>query len=206
MPRVSSYSKEDIVAAGLKLVRRNGESALTARNLAQELGCSTSPIFTAFDNIEEIKLAVRKAASAAFLEYEEGALDFVPAFKEYGMRLVRFAKEEQNLFKMLFLNPEAAQDGLDAQASACVDAFVNDYCLTEEQAMILFNQTWTFSCGLALLNASGAEALSDQEISDQLSRQFISVLSFLKSGKEIGTITPRKRVTDDEKITLPVDL
>ena len=92
MPRVSSYSKEDIVAAGLKLVRRNGESALTARNLAQELGCSTSPIFTAFDNIEEIKLAVRKAASAAFLEYEEGALDFVPAFKEYGMRLVRFAK------------------------------------------------------------------------------------------------------------------
>ena len=169
MPRVSSYSKEDIVAAGLKLVRRNGESALTARNLAQELGCSTSPIFTAFDNIEEIKLAVRKAASAAFLEYEEGALDFVPAFKEYGMRLVRFAKEEQNLFKMLFLNPEAAQDGLVAQASACVDAFVNDYGLTEEQAMILFNQTWTFSCGLALLNASGAEALSDQEISDQLS-------------------------------------
>ena len=82
------------------------------------MGCSTSPIFTAFDNIEEIKLAVRKAASAAFLEYEEGALDFVPAFKEYGMRLVRFAKEEQNLFKMLFLNPEAAQDGLDAQASA----------------------------------------------------------------------------------------
>ena len=179
---------------------------MTARNLAQELGCSTSPIFTAFDNIEEIKLAVRKAASAAFLEYEEGALDFVPAFKEYGMRLVRFAKEEQNLFKMLFLNPEAAQDGLDAQASACVDAFVNDYGLTEEQAMILFSQTWTFSCGLALLNASGAEALSDQEISDQLSRQFISVLSFLKSGKEIGTITPRKRVTDDEKITLPVDL
>ena len=206
MPRVSSYSKEDIVAAGLKLVRRNGESALTARNLAQELGCSTSPIFTAFDNIEEIKLAVRKAASAAFLEYEEGTLDFVPAFKEYGMRLVRFAKEEQNLFKMLFLNPEAAQDGLDAQASACVDAFVNDYGLTEEQAMILFNQTWTFSCGLALLNASGAEALSDQEISDQLSRQFISVLCFLKSGKEIGTITPRKHVTDDEKITLPVDL
>ena len=205
MPRTSSYSKEDIVAAGLELVRRSGEAALTARNLARELGCSTSPIVTAFDNIDEIKLAVRKAAAAAFNKYEEGALNYVPAFKEYGIRLVRFAQEEQNLFKIIFLNPEAAHEGLDAQASACVDAFVKDYGLNEEQAMMLFTQTWTFACGLALLNASGAEALSDQEISDQLSRQFLSVLSFLKSGRDIGKITPRRRTEGDEKITLDVD-
>ena len=44
LPPKSKISKEDIVSAGVDLVRRSGEKGLNARNLAAALGCSTLPV------------------------------------------------------------------------------------------------------------------------------------------------------------------
>ena len=103
MPRTAFFSKEIIVEKALELVRSQGSEALSARNLSKALNCSISPLFTVFENMEEIRLAVKKAASDLFEEYVEDVTSYNPAFKEFGMRLVRFAKEDQNLFYMLFM-------------------------------------------------------------------------------------------------------
>lgn len=64
MPRSAFFSKEAIAAAGLEIIRKQGVEALTARALSKQLGCSLSPIFTVFKDMDEIQTAVRQAASA----------------------------------------------------------------------------------------------------------------------------------------------
>lgn len=58
MPRQPRFSKEDIVAAGLRIVRASGYEAVSARSLGKELSTSSSPIFTLFKDMNEVMDAI----------------------------------------------------------------------------------------------------------------------------------------------------
>ena len=51
----NKFTKEQIVAAALNVVREGGISSLTAKTLAEKLGTSTRPIFTAFATMDNLK-------------------------------------------------------------------------------------------------------------------------------------------------------
>ena len=59
MPPKPKFTRDEIVSAALALVRERGESALTAREVGKALGVSSSPIFTTFRDMDELKAAVR---------------------------------------------------------------------------------------------------------------------------------------------------
>lgn len=44
-----------ILKAVLNITRRTGFEAVNARSIAHELQCSTRPIFTCYENMEELK-------------------------------------------------------------------------------------------------------------------------------------------------------
>lgn len=204
MPRSAYFTKEAIVEKGLEIVRKQGADALSARSLSKELNCSISPLFTIFDNMDQIKSAVRKAASDMFDAYVADVGDYMPAFKEFGMRLVRFARQEQNIFKMLFLEGKPIGASIPDKAKECLKEIESAYGLSKEQTDILFRQIWPFSCGLAVLNGNSSEqSYSDEQIGEMLSCQFTSMLIFLKSGKETINIQPHRR-KDGEKSTLDI--
>lgn len=52
MPPKPKFTREEIVAAALQVVRTRGLEALTTREIAAELGTSTRPIFTYFESME----------------------------------------------------------------------------------------------------------------------------------------------------------
>lgn len=62
MPRQALFTKEEMVAKALQIVRENGVEALSARSLGAALGSSSRPIFTVFRNMEEVEVEVRTAA------------------------------------------------------------------------------------------------------------------------------------------------
>ena len=66
MPPSAKFTREEIVRAALTLVRTEGFDALTARALGAKLGSSARPIFTVFQNMEEVQQAVMDAAKAVF--------------------------------------------------------------------------------------------------------------------------------------------
>lgn len=66
MPRKALFTKEEIVEKALDLVRRKGLDALTARELGTALGCSSRPVFTVFNSMEEVASAVKQAAQQLF--------------------------------------------------------------------------------------------------------------------------------------------
>ena len=51
----NKFTKEEMIAAALRVVRTRGIDGLTAKTMAEELGTSTRPIFTGFGSIKEVK-------------------------------------------------------------------------------------------------------------------------------------------------------
>lgn len=69
MPPKAKFTKEEIVEAALNIVREDGISNLTARALGSELGSSARPIFTVFQNMDEVQQAVIDSAKQLYADY-----------------------------------------------------------------------------------------------------------------------------------------
>lgn len=200
MPRSAFFSKETIAEAGLEIIRRQGVQALTARALSKHLGCSLSPIFTVFEDMDEIQAAVRQAAADLFDEYVKDVVDYQPAFKEYGMRLIRFAKQEQNIFQLFLERGNSFMDNAPVMALKCLDEIQESYQLTDEQVLTLYRQLWAFTCGIAVLATQSPEDYPEEMISGMISTQFISTLTFLKSGRGVVNVTPHLKVKGENTV------
>lgn len=58
MPPKPKFSREDIINAAFDIVQKNGTDAMTAREVGKYLGTSSTPIFTAFNDMSELRAAV----------------------------------------------------------------------------------------------------------------------------------------------------
>ena len=83
MPPKAKFTKEQIVNAALDIIRENGTSELTARALGKRLGSSACPIFTVFDNMEEVLTETVKAAKILYSSYIKEGLKDTPAFNAH---------------------------------------------------------------------------------------------------------------------------
>ena len=104
MPPKPKFTKEEIVEAALALVSERGMEALTARDLGERLGSSARPIFTVFHSMEEVQQETRKAAMERFNDCIREAEGYTPLFKQVGVQMLRFAREEPRLFQLLFFH------------------------------------------------------------------------------------------------------
>ena len=193
MPRKAFFSKQEIIDKALDILRQQGPEAISARSLCKALGCSVSPLFTVYKNMDELFSDLHAAAEKLFENYMADVSDYQPAFKEFGMRLVKFSREEPQLFHYLFLDKNSESIVADRKARECLQNIEGEYDLSEEQGLELYFQMWVFACGLSALCNKNPQKYSDSDISYLLSLQFSSVLTFLKSGREVLDITPIKR-------------
>ena len=162
MPPKPKFSKEEIIDAALDIVSRDGVAALTARELGEKLGCSSSPIFTVFKSMDEVMQAIRIEAMRRYDEYVSRARDYYPSFKAIGILMLRYAKEQPKLFQLLFMaeNAQARRfddvfDTLGETAKLSIEFVMNDYGLTTDEAHFLFQYVWTFTYGVSAMSATG---------------------------------------------------
>ena len=66
MPPRAKYTREEITEIALGIVAESGVESLNARSLAEAMGTSTRPIFTAFRNMDELEQCVRESAMEVF--------------------------------------------------------------------------------------------------------------------------------------------
>ncbi len=190
MPPKAKYTKEEIIQKAFNIARRKGIDAVVARELAKELGTSSSPIFTAFKNMEELQTEVRKTAMKEFESYVSDALNYVPAFKYVGMKMIEFAQKEPNLFQLLYMREHDGSqtyamlmEELGDTVGVCIGIMQKEYVLTIQEAEMLFRQVWLQTFGICVLVAGKVCQLSPEEISDMLSVAFKGTLMLIKSGK-----------------------
>lgn len=96
MPPKIKITKEEIVDTALNLVREAGEQALNARSIAAKLKCSTQPVFSNFETMEDLHNAVKEAAYAEYQSYLKTEMEAgkYPPYKASGMAYIQFAREE----------------------------------------------------------------------------------------------------------------
>ncbi|MBR2929312.1 MAG: TetR/AcrR family transcriptional regulator [Oscillospiraceae bacterium] len=201
MPPKPKFTREEIVAAALELVSEKGMSALTSRDLGARLGSSARPIFTVFSSMEEVQEAVRDAAMQHFESYAAKAEHYTPVFKQVGMQMILFAKEEPMLYQLGFMtrNHDVADfddiyERLGEVAYRCLDVIQRDYALPREDAKALFEHVWIHTFGIGALCATGMCDFSEEQIVEMLGHDFVAMLVHIKSGQmKQPTVHPVQR-------------
>ncbi len=193
MPRKPLFTKEEIVEKAFNFVRRKGMHALSARDLGAYLGCSSRPIFSVFDSMDDLKEEVRLKAEEFFRDYVKDSVNYTPAFKEYGKRLITLAQKERHLFFLLFLSEEAYKTKSDPTIHTIVYAMEQELGINHDKGRILFEQNWTYLCGMVMQIITGAKQYSEEEINQCMARQFFSTIMLLKTDDPPPAVIQRKQ-------------
>lgn len=178
MPPKVKVTKKEIVDTALALCRGNGPSAVNARAIAAVLGCSTQPIFSNFASMEELEAAMLEAAYHCYLGFieQEIAAEKYPAYKASGMAYIRFAREERELFRLLFMcDREGKEPAASADFEGAVDAIQRANALSRERAQLLHLEMWCTVHGIATMAATSFLELDEALISRILTDVYQSV-------------------------------
>ena len=190
MPPKAKFTKEQITKAALGVVSEKGAQALTAKELGAALGTSTTPIFTVFNSMQEVQDAVMLAAMERFEEYAHKAAHIKPVFKQVGMQMILFAKEEPKLYQLIFMSSISEAQTFDdiyahlgSVADECLDVLQKDYDLSKDNAKTLFEHVWIHTFGIGALCATGMCDFSHEQIAEMLTQDFTAMMMLMKSGK-----------------------
>ncbi len=176
MPPKAKFTREEIVSTALKIIEEQGKDALTARSLGAELGSSARPIFTVFNNMEEVQLAAEDMARRIYESYEDDCMKQENAFKGSGIGYIMFAAEHPRLFQLLFMTeskciPDTANvlRGIDNYYDVILDTIVKEYGVSKKVAERIYLHLWIYSHGIASLIATNVCSFTQKEISELLS-------------------------------------
>ena len=190
MPPKAKFTKEQITKAALCVVSEKGAQALTAKELGAALGTSTTPIFTVFHSMQEVQDAVMLAAMERFEEYAHKAAHLGPVFKQIGMQMILFAKEEPKMYQLIFMSSISEAQTFDdiyahlgSLADECLDVLQKDYDLSKDNAKTLFEHVWIHTFGIGALCATGVCDFSHEQIAQMLTQDFTAMMMLMKSGK-----------------------
>lgn len=159
MPPKIKITKEAIVNAAVDIVRAHGAQAINARTVAAALNCSTQPVFSNFSTMDALRLAVVRQAEILCGDYirrevESGAF---PIYKASGMAYIRFAKEEKELFQLLYMRdrtnePVSESDELGDKMESMVQ---HNTGLGSAEAKLFHLEMWAYVHGIATMFATG---------------------------------------------------
>lgn len=190
MPPKPKFTKDEIVAAALGVVSRQGIDGLTAQALGNALGSSARPIFTIFNTMKGVQDEVRIAAMKCFESFNPAAGTDMPIFKQVGVKMVLFGLQEPKLYQLLFMQENNSNLSFDdvfgelgSTAQLCIDAICKDYGLSMENAKFLFENVWIYTFGIGVLCATKACRFSEEELGQMLTTQFQAMMGLVKAGK-----------------------
>ncbi len=179
----NKFTREEMVEAALRVVRAKGIDGLTAKTLADELGTSTQPVFTAFGSMDAVRREVYAAAVRVYDGYTNTGLKEKIPFFGVGMQYVRFAREEPELYRLLFLTRTqeySAIKSMEHLRELVRPTLVKIYHITAAEADIYFRDLWFVVHSLSTLIVTGDCSYSDGEIGQILTGMSISICKSIK--------------------------
>lgn len=188
MPPKTKIQREDIVSAGLAIVRKDGEAFLNARQIAADLHCSTQPIFSNFATMEELRQAVLTAADGLYQTYlqTDMASGQYPPYKASGMAYIRFAREETALFRLLFMRDRRGERIEEDRESIrpLLTLLMTNIGLTEDEAYRFHLEMWIYVHGIATMIATGYLDWQEDFVSESLTDAYAGMLQrYIERGK-----------------------
>ncbi len=190
MPPKAKFTRKEILEKALEIVRSEGMDKLTSRELGTRLGSSARPIFTVFENMDEVKQEIIRYAKELYRSYVEKGLKAPMPFGGVGIAYVTFAMDEPRLFQLLFMNaPPGENTGanisqilplIDESYEKILHTVQEPYGLDRETADRMYQHLWTYSHGIAVMSATHLCNYTMEQISEMMREVFRGLL-LLKS-------------------------
>lgn len=166
MARKESVTKQMILDAAFEMAGENGYREVTARKLANHIGCSTQPIFRVYTGMEQLQEDYIDRAVEFFGEfYAQYPGGNEEPFVDLGMAYITFAGKYRHLFELLFLSQEKNRrplyeilNGHDGNVTREFQKAEKNGCKDAEG---LFMKMWMFIHGAACMTMTGDYDLSE---------------------------------------------
>jgi AcrR family transcriptional regulator len=151
-----------LVDAAIAMLANDGPGSLTLRELARRLGVTHTAPYAHFADKKALLEVVADAGFARLAETirraREGASDAVAAFEAMGLAYIAFARENANWYRLMFADPELANDP-DCEMSpegerafgALVDAIAAFKPAADVDVREFAVAVWAFVHGVAML-------------------------------------------------------
>ena len=183
MPAVRKVSREKIIDAAVDVLRTDGFPAVNARSVAKRLGCSTQPIYVCFRNMQELKSALTERAIEQHTQRVRESLRSHEGndsrYSSYGMGFVKFAAEEKQLFRWLYLDGE--QPGTyqsDVMQTEVITVIQEEFGYDAETARRFHQDMLYYTYGLAILANTDHLNLTDGELREAFRREFRALTAY----------------------------
>ena len=177
--------RETVLDAALGLLRERGETALSARTVAERAGCSVQPIYSLFGDMRGLVRALYDHARAWVAAYNlEHVDDGRNAFEANGLSHLRLARTERHLFQFLYLSPHMeATSFAEVYESVAIDGV--QQCIEElghlspAAARALYLHMIVYTHGMAAMLVAGAQ-FSDEELGERLNEAFTGLMTLVR--------------------------
>ncbi|WP_081454646.1 TetR/AcrR family transcriptional regulator [Sphaerochaeta globosa] len=152
-------TKEMILEATFHITREHGYENVNARSLASMLGCSTQPIFSRFASMEELKKVFHAYAGKYFDRYAAEAMQGGDSFRKLGECYINFARNESNLFRLLFMSEVMDLHGFadmydDPENLEVAQTLSSTMGISFDSAKRFYMKMFIFTHGIAAMLAS----------------------------------------------------
>lgn len=179
MPAHKRITRDAIIKAALKILRKDGYAAVNARSVAKMLKCSTQPIYAEFKNMQELKEELHRNAAAIHTQkvmevMQKGIVGHeCERYRAYGMGFIHFARDEKELFRYLYLQERQHID--DVHLPEIINIIQEEYGYTQEVAAAFHQDMIYYSYGIAVLINTGYCSLTDEEIAERFHVHFMAL-------------------------------
>jgi len=157
MPPKTKFDRETIVEAAFAIAKEEGFAGITARSVANRLGCSVAPIYLNFETIDDlIKAVVERvfALTDKLLKKQDGP----DLFENIGKASLVFAREYPVLFRELVIQKNPYMPSYETVQDAMVEALAEDENLrglTYDERKRLLLKMRIFQIGISVMTANG---------------------------------------------------
>lgn len=178
-------TKEMIIECALQITRKEGIEACNARRIGKELNCSLQPVYYYFGTMDLLRAEIIKAANEVYNQkMEDSFTKEGKRFREVGLNYIKFAIEEKELFKLLFMRDanyvSAFKVEQDDNTNKIVEEIVAEYQLDFEKARKLHFELWIATHGIASMLATNYMSFPPEQISEMLEDFCIGILMKMK--------------------------
>ncbi len=182
MPPRSRVTRQMVADASFEVVRVRGHENLSARAIAEYLGCSTQPVLYSYRTVDEIRQAAYEIADAYHTSFiMPGETDRDPMLS-LGMNYVRFGHEEKNLFRFLFQTDKFGGEDVgslmaDPALTGILDVMAAGLNVSREVARDMFLAFFCVAHGLASLLANNSMEYDEVQCRKMLENVFYGMAS-----------------------------
>lgn len=174
------FSKDDMLAAGLSIVRDEGYEAVTMRRVAEAAGSSVQPLYSMFGDREAYMGALYLYAVQWVRDYNSTHSDAgCNVFSSVGIAHIRIAQDYPGVFAFVYMSPYVKAKDMEsfldlAEQPGVVAEMESMWDISQEQAKALYSELAIYTHGLATMIMAGAR-FSDEELKAGMNDVFFAL-------------------------------